>query len=98
MSHTYNELETKDQQNLQTLDNNTSSGTTTRRSSRQHEERSNVQKSLQVLKNLKHLNQAFGTCNVVVVDIDRGEIPQPIGCSARSCCSPTLIGTRVTFS
>ena len=54
--------------------------------------------SLQILKNLKHLNQAFGTCNVVVVDIDRGEVPQAIGCSARELLFTTLIGMRVTFS
>src|SRR6185437_15518892 len=54
--------------------------------------------SLQVLKNLKHLNQAFGTCNVVVVDIDRGEVPQPIGCSARELLFTNFDRNRVTFS
>src|SRR6185437_14977961 len=105
MSHTYNELETKinrtckswitihhPEQQPEDLHVNMKKGVMSR------SQMSRRTESLQVLKNLKHLNQTFGTRNVVVVDIDRGEVPQPIGCSAGSCCSPTLIGTRVTFS
>src|SRR6185437_5158444 len=90
MSHTYKELETKinrtckrwitvhhPEQQPEDLHVNMKKGVVSRSQMSRHTE------SLQVLKNLKHLNQAFGTRNVVVVDIDRGEVPQPIGGSTR---------------
>src|SRR6185437_11148954 len=89
MSHTYNELETKinrtckrwitihhPEQQPEDLHINMKKGVVSRSQMPRRTE------SLQILKNLKYLDQAFGTGNVVV-DIDRGEVPQPIGCSAR---------------